>query len=167
MSAEDGKRSQVYRPNCGVTGTRNRRSVWTINTQPYKGPHFAAFPEELALTCILAGTSEYGCCAQCGVPYARIIEKDDAAFYWQQKCKCDSHDVAPCVVLDIFNGTGTTGAVAMALNRSYIGIDLNADYNALAHSRIRGGLKNRKLLARLNPPVHELPKLPAPAPSLW
>lgn len=38
------------------TGTRNRRTVWTIATRPYKGAHFATFPEELARPCILAGS---------------------------------------------------------------------------------------------------------------
>lgn len=34
---------------------RNRRSVWTIATQPYPGAHFAAFPPELIRPCIQAG----------------------------------------------------------------------------------------------------------------
>jgi DNA modification methylase len=34
---------------------RNKRDVWRINTVPYKGAHFAAFPPKLAETCILAG----------------------------------------------------------------------------------------------------------------
>ena len=37
-------------------GTANRRSVWTINTQPYKGAHFATFPVEIPRICILAGS---------------------------------------------------------------------------------------------------------------
>ena len=35
--------------------TRNKRDVWLINTVPYKGGHFAAYPPKLAETCILAG----------------------------------------------------------------------------------------------------------------
>lgn len=38
------------------SGTRNARSVWTIPTQPFKGAHFATFPEEIARRCILAGS---------------------------------------------------------------------------------------------------------------
>ena len=38
------------------SGKRNRRSVWTIATRPYRGAHFATFPEELARPCILAGS---------------------------------------------------------------------------------------------------------------
>jgi DNA modification methylase len=35
--------------------TRNRRSVWTVNTKPYRGAHFATFPPDLIRPCILAG----------------------------------------------------------------------------------------------------------------
>lgn len=35
--------------------TRNRRSVWRVPTQPYKGSHFATMPERLIEPCILAG----------------------------------------------------------------------------------------------------------------
>jgi hypothetical protein len=35
---------------------RNRRSVWTIATQPFKGAHFATFPPALIEPCILAGS---------------------------------------------------------------------------------------------------------------
>jgi DNA modification methylase len=36
--------------------TRNRRSVWTVATRPYKGAHFATFPPALIEPCILAGS---------------------------------------------------------------------------------------------------------------
>jgi DNA modification methylase len=36
-------------------GMRNRRSVWTVTTKPYKGAHFATFPPDLIEPCILAG----------------------------------------------------------------------------------------------------------------
>ncbi len=35
--------------------TRNRRSVWTVATRPYKGAHFATFPPALIEPCVLAG----------------------------------------------------------------------------------------------------------------
>jgi DNA modification methylase len=82
---------------------RNRRTVWTINTKPYKGAHFATFPAELPRICILAGT-----------------EPGD-------------------VVLDPFAGSGTTCAVAKSLGRRFVGIELNADYVALAEKRIADG----------------------------
>lgn len=37
-------------------GTRNRRSVWTVATRPYRGAHFATFPPALIEPCILAGS---------------------------------------------------------------------------------------------------------------
>ncbi len=58
---------------------RNKRSVWTVTTKPFKGAHFATFPPDLIEPCILAGTSDKGCCADCGTPYKRIIEKDRVA----------------------------------------------------------------------------------------
>lgn len=39
----------------GRTDLRNKRSVWTVNTKPYKGAHFATYPEELITPCVLAG----------------------------------------------------------------------------------------------------------------
>jgi DNA modification methylase len=40
--------------------SRNRRSVWTVTTKPYKGAHFATYPPELIEPCILAGCPEGG-----------------------------------------------------------------------------------------------------------
>jgi len=53
---------------------RNKRSVWQINTKPYKGAHFATFPPALIEPCIKAGTSEYGVCSVCGSPFKRITK---------------------------------------------------------------------------------------------
>jgi len=39
---------------------RNKRSVWTVTTKPYKEAHFATFPPELITPCILAGCPEGG-----------------------------------------------------------------------------------------------------------
>lgn len=39
---------------------RIKRAVWAINTKPFKGYHYAAFPEELVKTPILACTQEGG-----------------------------------------------------------------------------------------------------------
>ncbi|KKL77917.1 hypothetical protein LCGC14_2030070, partial [marine sediment metagenome] len=55
---------------------RNRRSVWEIATQPYAKAHFATFPEKLVEPCILAGTSEWGCCPECGAPWERVVDVD-------------------------------------------------------------------------------------------
>jgi DNA modification methylase len=39
---------------------RNKRSVWTVTTKPFKGAHFATFPLDLIEPCILAGCPEEG-----------------------------------------------------------------------------------------------------------
>lgn len=39
----------------GTDGKRNRRSVWTVPTKPFAGAHFAVFPPDLIIPCILAG----------------------------------------------------------------------------------------------------------------
>ncbi len=35
---------------------KNKRSVWTVTTKPYKGAHFATFPPDLIEPCVLAGS---------------------------------------------------------------------------------------------------------------
>lgn len=47
----------------------------------------------------------------------------------------------PCVALDPFNGSGTTGMVARNLGRSYVGLDLSMEYLQMAKSRIEGTYK--------------------------
>lgn len=71
-----------------VPPTRNRRSVWTVTTKPYKGAHFATFPPELIEPCILAGAPER-CCATCGAPHARIVEKGAPDLAHQRACGGD------------------------------------------------------------------------------
>lgn len=39
-------------------GLKNKRTVWSINTEPYPGAHFAVFPRSLVRPCVLAGTRE-------------------------------------------------------------------------------------------------------------
>ena len=89
---------------CGESddGMRNRRSVWTVTSYPYKGAHFATFPPALVEPCILAGCPVGG------------------------------------TVLDPFSGSATTGQVALANARSYIGCELNPDYHELAQRRLDG-----------------------------
>ena len=147
-------------------GVANLRTVWTIPTQPYAGAHFATFPEELAARCIRAGTSERGCCSRCGAPLLRKVEtsyerspvhgegsrigKENSphgmtgmprkrrvgtTVGWQPGCECGA-DPVPCTVLDPFTGSGTTGAVAVGLGRSFVGCELSPAYAELARQRI-------------------------------
>ena len=141
----------------------NKRTVWSIATQPYSGAHFATYPEKLVEPCILAGTSERGVCGMTGDPWERVVEVDGrrgASWHdhvddivdgqsksapaptisrttpaWQPTCDHDSEPV-PSVVLDPFCGSGTTGVVALRHGRSFIGIELNPEYIELARKRI-------------------------------
>jgi DNA modification methylase len=56
--AGDSRHQQGSVPWEGAT--RNKRSVWTVATTPYKGAHFATFPTELIEPCILAGAPAGG-----------------------------------------------------------------------------------------------------------
>ena len=146
---------------------RNKRSVWTVTTKPYDGAHFAVFPPDLIEPCILAGTSESGCCATCGTPWRRQMKKERVAtrpgrdtkttgdsmtdgnrdpqrhctttktIGWEAGCKCESGTHVPCVVLDPFTGSGTTAAVAKKNGCHFVGCELNPDYLKLAADRFK------------------------------
>jgi DNA modification methylase/transcriptional regulator with XRE-family HTH domain len=51
---------------------RNKRSVWTIPSEPFPLAHFATFPPALVEPCVQAGTSARGACPACGAPWARV-----------------------------------------------------------------------------------------------
>lgn len=149
-----------------VMDRRNRRSVWTIASQPFKGAHFATFPEKLVEPCILAGTSQHGCCVLCGAPWRRELERPDIirsrentegkyatgpyqkrfkhkpvvaelSTGWRPGCECTlSQEVAPAIVMDPFCGSGTVGVVSVRHGRTFTGIDLNPEYLTMARARI-------------------------------
>ncbi len=144
-------------------GTRNLRDVWTINTQPFKGAHFATFPEEIPRRCILIGTSDGGYCSKCGAPRARVIEHKNMVIKrsnraeesgirimssgtmeseaetktlgFKATCSCNSSS-RPGIVLDPFAGSGTTGMVARQLGRHSIMIELSEDYCRMDEKRL-------------------------------
>ena len=43
-----------------INPLRNKRDVWIINTVPFKGGHYAAYPPKLVETCLLAGCPKDG-----------------------------------------------------------------------------------------------------------
>jgi DNA modification methylase len=51
---------------------RNRRSVWHVATQCFRGAHFATFPEGLVEPCILAGSSPTACFS-CNAPWRPVV----------------------------------------------------------------------------------------------
>lgn len=103
-----GEREEVGKSNASFdeamavrVDDRNKRSVWTVPSAPYKGAHFATFPPKLIEPCVLAGCPVGG------------------------------------TVLDIFFGSGTTGQVAQALGRHFIGIDIDRRNDPLQADRLR------------------------------
>lgn len=141
----------------GYPSVRNKRSVWRVSTRGYKGAHFAVFPPQLIEPCIKAGTSEFGCCVSCGIPFRRTTSRtrvptrpgtsstksrdplrhvtSTATTGAEPGCKCRDTGRVPATVLDPFAGSGTTGQVAKSLGRDSILIELNPAYRPLIESR--------------------------------
>jgi DNA modification methylase len=149
-----------------------------VNPAAFSAAHFATFAPKLVEPLIRAGTSERGCCAQCGAPWRRITDrpKPPADVFtntalpadglvnrgfdrdgtkhgngrklqawldanpstttgWSPGCDHDA-GIKPCVVLDPFGGSGTTGLVASRLQRDAILIELSDAYGAMADARV-------------------------------
>lgn len=72
----DNEKGVEYRTN-----GRNRRSVWQVATAQFKQAHFATYPPALIEPCILASTSERGCCPTCGAGWVRVVEREFVGEY--------------------------------------------------------------------------------------
>lgn len=138
--------------------------IFEITVQPYAEAHFAVFPPELVRKPIMASCPER-VCMNCGTPWTyetitkvehnRENKRTDAKVRpdglervpndwepkqvlgqeWKKNCDCDS-DYSPGIVLDPFNGSGTTCLVAKKLGRRFIGFDINSEYCKIAKKRI-------------------------------
>ncbi|BCT76445.1 methyltransferase [Sinomonas cyclohexanicum] len=118
---------------------KNPGDVWTIPTAPGTGSHHAAFPRTLAERCILAGTPAARC-RTCHAPWAspvRRLGRTAVRLAFQPQCT-HTGSPEPGVVLDPFIGSGTTAVSAEALDRNWIGIELNPTYASEAAQRIHG-----------------------------
>jgi hypothetical protein len=130
---------------------------WEIPTQPYKGSHYATWPEALLVRPILAMCPEK-VCRVCGEASRRVVGpvewpqrttaplindggngthgnrvKPDTTLGWTD---CGHDDWRRGVVLDPFAGSGTTLAVATGHGRDAIGIDLDERNADLARERV-------------------------------
>lgn len=118
---------------------KNPGDVWTIPTASGTGSHHAAFPRALAERCILAGTP-VARCRTCRAPWASPVRRlGHTAVRLALQPPC-SHQgpPEPGVVLDPFIGSGTTAVAAEALDRNWIGIELNPTFTSEATQRIHG-----------------------------
>lgn len=147
-------------PNTNFIAKRNGKIFITGNT----------FPPELIEPCIKAGASEKGCCAACGAPYRRILKKVGEfqrrwgkgnmggspynkqgsmqnlyeMSHWEKTCECDTDEIVPAIVMDIFMGSGTTGLVARSYKRNFVGIELSEKYAEMADERLKSEWYNPK-----------------------
>lgn len=143
------------------TTSRNKRSVWTVATEPTPEAHFATFPTKLIEPMILAGCPAR-VCAVCGAPwkrevsvsyenpgnrktngprslerrhetagFAQRLERHSETLGWCATCTCNGPTDSG-IVLDMFFGSGTTGRVARRWGRHFLGCDLNPAYVEMA-----------------------------------
>jgi hypothetical protein len=90
--------------------------------------------------------------AEASMAFAHYIRTDDSGArpippslleQWKSRgwlCEPEActHPIEPAgIVLDPFNGAGTTGVVARTHQRRYIGIELNPDYLEMTRKRLR------------------------------
>lgn len=165
------KQNAHFQNNCSnKVDRRNKRSVWTINTESYSGAHFAVYPRKLVEPCILAGCPER-VCEECGQPWKREVESKRVATRPGTGSKISKDQDGLAVgnrdpqrhtttyidkgfspgcycsstsrrgrVLDPFLGSGTTAAVAKDLGRDWIGCELNPEYVPLIRGRTEQGV---------------------------
>jgi DNA modification methylase len=145
---------------------RNKRSVWTVTTKPFKDAHFACYPPDLIEPCIKAGTSEKGNCKDCGAPWVRIVESEfikhenwfgdkqqvrndrgeagnsynekvsSKTVGWEKTCKCETNETVKPIVYDPFMGSGTTAEAATFCGCDYSGSELNPNYITIKNKRL-------------------------------
>lgn len=72
---EGGSNGELWDLGDGWTIGRQARTVWSIATESFPGAHFAVMAAKVAERCVRAGTSEKGCCAGCGAPVVRVVER--------------------------------------------------------------------------------------------
>lgn len=125
-ASPDGNRSTLAIQHAGTTAPP--LDWWQISAQPYRGAHYATFPEALCVRPIKAMCPER-VCVTCGAPASRVAT--DAG--WTD---CGHGAWRPGVVLDPFCGSGTTLAVAVGHGRDAIGIDLDSRNAGLAAERV-------------------------------
>lgn len=78
--SEDGRRNFrssdfFFRTWQGMLTNEAGPMAMVVNTKGYAAAHFATYPLDIPLTCIKAGSSEWGVCPECGAPWEREVER--------------------------------------------------------------------------------------------
>lgn len=55
---------------------------------------------------------------------------------YRPTCNCNAGEPVPCLVADIFSGSGTSGRVAYSMGLRYIGFELSEEYAAISREKI-------------------------------
>jgi DNA modification methylase len=113
-------------PSCGAPWTRmvNRQSVVAHDGETESGYATGSRANRMALL------------RQAARAQGKEYVTRRVTVGWQPTCTCGGAETIPATVLDPFAGAGTTGVVALAHGRRFRGVELNADYCALARVRL-------------------------------
>ncbi len=154
---------------------RIKRDVWVLGTSKHKGKHYATFPPELVETPIRAGCPvkicrqcglpveylikiegrlghswhDHSCDATRGAGQDNGTRGSNYKNYERflvgsTNCGCNA-GYDPGIVMDPFNGAGTTMLVAILSGRDAVGIDISPEYVRAARERIKNALVGRRL----------------------
>jgi len=145
-------------PDDVMAKSRAARTVWVINTEIYRGGHYATWPTRLAERLIACGSSAGGCCAACGAPRRRAVERAKLTRVRPNRltkrtgeegtgkyvpndtdgtatrtigfyATCGCEaETVPCRVLDPFGGAASTAVAAKRLGRDCTIVDIMPDY---------------------------------------
>ena len=102
--------------------TRNMRTVWHFNPQPFPGAHFAVYPKHL-IEPIIRASSSHTCCADCGVPWVRRQPENQ----FSPDCECHGTIEKQEVIIP----GRASGDTAEQLQQSW-GADVNGVYTGTA-----------------------------------
>jgi hypothetical protein len=70
-----------------------------------------------------------------GIAHTRYSTRIDT-LGWEPSCACPAHEPIPCVVADIFCGSGSSGVAARRLDRRFLGLDVKPEYVTMSQQRI-------------------------------
>lgn len=74
-----------------------------------------------------------------------MVQREKITLGFRPTCTCPEHEPVSGTVLDPFNGSGTTGLVALQTNRKYVGCELNPEYVRLTEKRLEPELAQGRL----------------------
>lgn len=114
---------------CSECGTPLRRVIERVD-QGWDGSRYGERAVAATGGAISGGTAR----STLGSSNGRLTA-DTRTVGWERDCDHEAEAV-PCVVLDPFAGSGTTGVVACRLGRDFIGVELSPEYVEMSRRRI-------------------------------